>query len=349
MPHRFLSRSLVLAVLTLLETGIVRQPLAFGQRYGSDLPPELSVVEHGVAGIDAFAKAGGRFTGQKNEYGQSAAILAAQKSAEVIAAFVKAGGVFTEDQDKSGRTAAIYAVDCNIGRGTPNHHDESVQAIEAFARGGGSFSHAQDKNGSSAAIQVVSCPPEAIAAFARAGGQFGNEQTKEGYTAGMFALMHGADIVRAFSAAGGKFTSQHTTGWLTVNAIAAKAKPDVQQAYEEALRRQGGLVYLSTVDEFTALTTPEAIESFVKAGGHFDDRQDTLGMTPAMRAVQRGPDVLKAFAEYGGRFTTQQDRYGDTAETLTRIAGYGPELLAAYNDAVQKQGGLNNPHTEGRV
>src|SRR6266566_8957680 len=94
--HRFLSHSLVLAALTLLETG---QSLAFGQRYGSDLPPELSVVEHGVTGIDAFAKAGGRFTGQKNEYGQSAAMIVAQKSAEVIAAFVKAGRVFTEDQD----------------------------------------------------------------------------------------------------------------------------------------------------------------------------------------------------------------------------------------------------------
>ena len=341
MLHGFLSHSLVLVALTLFVTGTVGQPLAFGQRYGSDLPPELSVVEQGVARIDAFAKAGGRFTGQKNEYGQSAAMIAAQKSAEVITAFVKAGGVFTEDQDKGGRTAAIYAVDCNIGRGTPNHHDESVQAIEAFARVGGRFSGAQDERGYSAAIQVLSgCPPEAIAAFARAGGKFGNEQTKSGYTAGMYALMHGADIVRAFSAAGGKFTSQHTTGWLTVKDIAAKAKPDVQQAYEEALRRQGGLLYLSTEDEFTALTTPEAVESFVKAGGHFDDRQDSIGMTPAMRAVQHGPDVLKAFAAYGGRFTTQQDLYGDTAETLVRVAGYGPGLLAAYNDAVGKQGGL---------
>lgn len=339
--HRFLSHSLVLTGLILLETGTAGLSFTFGQRYGSDLPPELSVVEHGVTGIDAFAKAGGRFTGQKNEYGQSAAMIAAQKSAEVIAAFVKAGGVFTEDQDKGGRTAAIYAVDCNIGRGTSNHHDESVQAIEAFARGGGRFSNAQDKSGYSAAIQVLSgCPAEAIAAFARGGGRFGNEQTTSGYTAGMYALMAGADIVRAFSAAGGKFTSQHTTGWLTAKDIAAKSKPEVQQAYEEALRRQGGLVYVSTDNEFTALTTPEAIESFVKAGGHFDDQPDSLGMTPAMRAVQRGPDVLRAFAAYGGRFTTQQDFYGDTAETLIRVAGYGPELLAAYNDAVQKQGGL---------
>src|ERR1700723_3202110 len=125
--HRFLSHSLVLAALTLLETVTMGQSLAFGQRYGSDLPPELSVVEHGVAGIDAFAKAGGRFTGQKNAYGQTAAMIVAQKSAEEITAFVKAGGVFTEDQDTSGRTAAIYAVDCNLGRGTPNDHDESVQ------------------------------------------------------------------------------------------------------------------------------------------------------------------------------------------------------------------------------
>jgi hypothetical protein len=107
-PHRFLSHSLVLAALTLFETGIVGQPLAFGQRYGSDLPPELSVVEHGVAGIDAFAKAGGRFTGQKNAYGQTAAMMAAASNAGVMEAFARAGGTFTDDKDKEGRTAATF-------------------------------------------------------------------------------------------------------------------------------------------------------------------------------------------------------------------------------------------------
>jgi len=196
-PHRLLSHSVVLAVLTLLETGIVGQPLAFGQRYGSDLPPELSVVEHGVAGIDAFAKAGGRFTGQKNAWGQTAAMLAAGKSAAVMEAFVRAGGTFSDDKDKEGLTAAMYAVNCSLGRLGADHHDESIEAIAAFGRVGGKFTEEQDNSGETAAAHVISwCPVDAIAVFVRAGGHFDNQPTK-GYTAGMFAVQHGVEAIHA--------------------------------------------------------------------------------------------------------------------------------------------------------
>jgi len=202
-PHRFLSHSLVLAALILFETGIVGQPLALGQRYGSDLPPELSVVEHGVAGIDAFAKAGGRFTGQKNAYGQTAAMMAAASNAGVMEAFVRAGGTFTDDKDKEGRTAAMYAVNCNFGRRGGDHHDESIEAIAAFGRLGGKFTQEQDTSGETAAAHVISwCPVDAIAVFVRAGGHFDNQPTK-GYTAGMFAVQHGVEAIHAFVASGG--------------------------------------------------------------------------------------------------------------------------------------------------
>jgi ankyrin repeat protein len=338
-PHRFLSHSLVLAALTLFVAGTVGQPLAFGQRYGSDLPPELSVVEHGVAGIDAFAKAGGRFTGQKNAWGQTAAMLAAGKNAAVMEAFVRAGGTFGDDKDKEGLTAAMYAVNCSLGRLGANHHDESIEAIAAFGRLGGKFTEEQDNRGETAAAHVISgCPVDAIAVFVKAGGHFDNQPTR-GYTAGMFAAQHGVEAIHAFVAAGGKFDSQQPNGQ-TARDIAARAGQEVLKAYEDAVRQQGGLIYMSSDDEFSALKNPEAIESFVKAGGKFDYQTDKIGWTVGMRAVQRGPDVLKAFAAYGGKFTTQQDPHGETAETIARTAGYGPELLAAYNDAVQKQGGL---------
>src|ERR1700743_3158786 len=316
-PHRFRSHFVMLAGLTLLETGTAGQSLAFGQRYGSDLPPELSVVEHGVAGIDAFAKAGGRFTGQKNAYGQTAAMMAAASNAGVMEAFVRAGGTFTDDKDKEGRTAAMYAVNCNLGRRGGDHHDESIEAIAAFGRLGGKFTEEQDRTGESAAAHVISWwPVDGIAGFVRAGGHFDNQPPK-GYTAGMFAVQHGVEAIHAFVAAGGKFDSQQPNGQ-TERDIAGNAGQEVLKAYEDAVRQQGGLIYMSSDDEFSALKNPEAIESFVKAGGKFDDQTDKIGWEPAMRAVQRGPDVLKAFATYGGRFPTQQDPRGETAETLAR-------------------------------
>src|ERR1700736_2376972 len=150
--------------------------------------------------------------------------------------------------------------------------------------------------------------PGAIPAFIRAGGHFGYQQSKSGYTAGMDAVLTGSAAIRAFSAGGGKFTSQQQVSQQSAKDLAAEKGPEVLAAYEEAVKKQGGLMYVSTDTEFTAFRNPLALESFVKAGGHFDLQQDKDGWTPAMIAVTRGPAMLQMFADYGGKFTTQQDK-----------------------------------------
>ncbi len=358
MFKKLLSRSVLFAWLSLLMSEIMVGP-ALGQRpgrQGSDDPPELHAVWHGVQGIDAFVKAGEKFIGQKNEYGQTAAMLAAIRGLpEIVEAFLKAGGKFTEAKDKSGRTAAMYIVNLNSGPGSvdftkPVDYDARCRVIEIFSRVGGRFTDDRDVYGRTAAMDAVS-NPKVIAAFVKAGGRFTNQQDSSGYTAAMGAVMYEAENVRAFARAGGKFTSQSNAVGQTAEDIPAGRGSDpltpnrgrsVLDAYREAVRAQGGLIYISTDDEFTALRNPRAIESFVKSGKHFDNGPDKDGMTAAMLAIGKGPKTLEAFIAFGGKFTTQQNKNGETAAKIA--SNYNstryPGILDVYDEAVRKQGGL---------
>ncbi|MGO9324768.1 MAG: hypothetical protein ACLP07_09420 [Terracidiphilus sp.] len=314
-------------------------PPAACQIMGADTPPELAAVEHGVPGIEAFAQAGGKFTGQKNNAGQTAAMIAAIYGPDVIQAFCKAGGTFTSEKDRSGETAAMYVVEgANYCPGSQACNQLSA-TIAAFAACGGSFDDAQDNSGLTTAITILE-DPDAVPAFIKAGGRFGNQQTSTGFNAGMYAVMDGPASIRAFARSGGKFTSQETTGGETVADMAQSAGGDVLEAFQQSVEEQGGLVFLSSDDEFTATRNPEAIESFVRAGGHFDNEVNDRGLSAAMLAVMRGPKEVEAFAKFGGKFTTQEDRAGETSGDLARMM-VGP--LAAYNRAVRDQGGLITP------
>src|ERR1700753_1925545 len=101
--------SIFFATLCLCLAGNLSESLAAGQDlFGSDTPPpEVLAAFHGIKGIQAFVAAGGRFTGQKNANGQTAAMFVAANNAAAIEAFVNAGGKFTEDQDIDGKTAAM--------------------------------------------------------------------------------------------------------------------------------------------------------------------------------------------------------------------------------------------------
>jgi ankyrin repeat protein len=302
--------------------------------YGKENPPEILAVFDGPESLRAYMRAGGRITGQKNAFGQTAAMFAASGSAEVIQLFVAAGGKFTTDRDADGRTAAMYAV--STLRGTENERQRPA-AIAAFVKAGGVFTDDQDNRGSTAAMEVAGIPGE-VAAFVRAGGHFGNQQDSAGETAGMFAIFGGADAIRAFSAAGGKFTSQQNTRDESAKDIAARRGPEILAAYEEAVKNQGGLVYLSTDTEFTAFRNVLALESFIKSGGHFDFQRDNDGRTAAMIAAMKGPAIFRMFVDNGGKLTTQQDKQRNSIESLN--TSRDQELHAIYLEAVKRQGGL---------
>jgi hypothetical protein len=215
-------------------------------------PPELKAIFNGVQGIEDFARRGGRFTGEKNVLGQTAAMLSAGRGAKVIEAFSRAGGKFTQEIDNFRYTAAIYVVNGCNGENPPNRWYQSAADcpanIEAFARAGGKFVDGPDSASGMTPAMKVAMNPKAILAFAKAGGHFTNFRLPGQYTAAMYAAMHGADSIRAFSEAGGKFTTQKGPDGTAAN-IAAERGDDALQAYMEAVVRQGGLVHVSEEEE----------------------------------------------------------------------------------------------------
>ncbi len=299
---------------------------------GNGSPPELLAVFGGMRTLGPYVKAGGRFTGQKNAFGQTAAMLAASNSAEVIELFYRSGGRFTDDKDKEGRTAAFYAVDDRFHGSQKS--EERPDAIAAFIKFGGRFTDDEDRSGRTVASIVVKSPAD-IPAFLGAGGRFADDSHMTGYNVGMEALMSGVRSIEAFSSAGGKFNS-HQVNYKSAGEMATMRGGAVLEAYNKAIERQGGLVYISSDDERSALKSPLRIESFVKTGGRFDDRTDSLGQTVAMAAMWDGPVIAKAFLTFGGHLTTQQDKYGDTAEQYCRDIA----TKALFQEAVARQGGL---------
>ena len=126
------------------------------------------------------------------------------------------------------------------------------------------------------------------------------------------------------------------------------ARPDPNRgeatlvAYRAAVAQQGGLIYNSTDDEFTALKNPRSIEAFVKSGKHFDNTPDKDGNTAAMLAIEKGPRVLAAFVASGGKFTNQLNKKGESAATIAANTNFyaGKGVLEIYDAAVKRQGRL---------
>ena len=266
----------IFAMLHLLLAGSLVAAPAIGQSLvGNDAPPEVLAAFNGIETLRTYVRAGGKFTGQKNAGGQTAAMFVAGSGPEAIGLFVKAGGTFTEQADQSGFTAAMYAVQ-STRPGT----------IEAFVKAGGRFTNKSNEYGQSAATVVLQTPQN-IPAFVKNGGRFG-VHNKGGQVEGIIAVLFGVEAIQAFSAAGGKFTSEQEN-YESAESKATNLGPEVLEAYRQAVEKQGGLVYLSDDDEFSSLKNPLAIESFVKAGGHFDFRTDQNGWTIGMRRFTPDP------------------------------------------------------------
>jgi ankyrin repeat protein len=369
MRRKLFSLSVVLASLLLFMTEAMFEPSSLGQVQANNDPPELRAVRLGVPGIDAFVKAGGRFTGQKNSHGQTAAMLAAASTPEVIAAFRKAGGVFTEDKDNDGRSASVYLLELkpHPEPGVVHYRQERAKAVEAFARAGGRISNEFDKKGISPLVMLMN-NPVAICAYRRAAApddlhvSFSNRQE-------LMAVFNGVTGIQAFVASGGVFSSngddaRQSDAEMAANRTMTGSKPaqllavggaydesagdlaarkggDVFKAYTQAVNRQGGLEYFSGDDEYTALKNPRSIELFAKAGCQFDDRPKQNGLTAEMIAVMGGPSIVEAFSKYGGKFTNRLYSNGITSgELAAQEDPINAGLLIAYDAAVKRQGGL---------
>ncbi|MFC5863727.1 hypothetical protein ACFPT7_15575 [Acidicapsa dinghuensis] len=301
----------------------------------------MKAVEGGVSGIEAFARTGGRFIGQKNSGGQTAAMLAAASSPEVIAAFRKAGGTFTEEKDSSGHNAADYVLQVkpHPDPGAAQYYRERAKAIDAFAEAGGRFA-LQDGRVSTNTIVLLMQNPASLCAFRRAIGPDVDLRSSISNIQELMAVNGGATAIQAFAAAGHVFTSNNSLGESAAQ-LAARKGASVLQAYDSAVERQGGLEYISTDDEYSALRSPAAVESFAKAGCKFDDRPNRKGLTAEATAILHGAKVVEAFSEYGGKFTNRLTPQGLTAGDMARREELNSAgVLIAYRAALKRQGGL---------
>jgi ankyrin repeat protein len=288
----------------------------------------------GPGGISVTGVCNGHFISDFAPYliesSQSDEVKAAGRGKEGIEEFVKSGGKFTDRQDGYGLTSGMAAA------------WKGAEAINAFSRAGGKFSDQPTKHGDTAAILSVRSPDAtaAIPAFFKAGGRFSTKPNYAARTAAMFAAGGGPAIIQVFAAAGGKFTSQSDAAAWSAATLASAKGPEATEAYDRAITQQGGLIYISDDDEFSAVKNQSRIASFVGAGGRFDFRQNKQGLTAAMLAVSGGPEVIRAFAAAGGKFSDQHDENFNTAESM---ASREPGRLQAFLEAVKQQGGLVTP------
>ncbi len=304
--------------------------------------PELVAVEHGVSGIEAFVKAGGKFTGKKNERGQTAAMLAAASSPEVIEAFHEAGGVFTDDQDEDGKTAAFYLLQLKAhpGPGAVRYHLERAKAVESFVKAGGRFTEISDKKGLTPSTLVMD-DPVAICAYRKGLPPDADWRVGLGNRRELMAIVGGTAGIRAYVESGGVFTSLTDGAGKTAGDWATSKGGEVLAAYNEAVKREGGLEHVTSDDEYTALRSAQRVEAFVKAGCQFDDRPNTNGLRAEEMAILGGPKVVEAFSLHGGRFTNRLNSAGHSAADLAAQYDPGdPGVLKAYRAAVKRQGGL---------
>jgi len=312
-------------------------------------PPELVAIKLGVPGVKAFVKSGGRFTGQKNGRGQTAAMLAAASSPEVIEAFHNAGGVFNDDQDVDGKTAAIYllAIKPHPDPGAVPYELERARAVAAFVRSGGRFTEIRDKKGLTPSILAMN-HPVTICEYRKGLGPDSEFRAGLGNRQELIAVVGGPAAIRTFSESGGVFTSLTDSSGKTAGEWARSKGAEVLAAYNDAVKRQGGLEYVSGDDEYSALKNAQRIESFRKAGCMFDDRPNKSGLTAEVIAILGGPKVVEAFSLNGGRFTNRINSEGLTTGDLAARYDGGGGLLDAYRAAVKRQGGLtlNGPADE---
>ena len=97
-------------------------------------------------------------------------------------------------------------------------------------------------------------------------------------------------------------------------------------AYDEAVRVQGGLIYLSKDDEFSALANPARIASFVGAGNQFDYRRGEFGRTAGMRAAIAGAPGLVVEVD-GGVHELGSVRVRDVARESALVRFYCVRVL----------------------
>jgi len=187
-------------------------------------------VNPGRAAIDAFYAGGGHFTDQQNWYARTAAMYAVMNGPEAMKAFARAGGHFTDQEDKAGITAEIYAA-----LGGPD-------AIRAFAAAGGRFSDHVTSKGRSSELAVAAGSAEKITAFSESGGVFTDRKIAEGVTSATLASSAGAGEIQALA----NFGSDEATSSLFAKRKEELAARDVEaaRAYQEALKRQGGLRHI---------------------------------------------------------------------------------------------------------
>lgn len=305
-------------------------------------PAELVAVEHGVSGIEAFVKSGGKFNGEKNGRGQTAGMLAAASSPEVIEAFHKAGGVFTDNQDVDGKTAAIYLLELKShpAPGAVQYHLERARAVAAFVKAGGRFTDIRDKKGLTPSVLVMD-NPAALCAYRKGLGPDADFRVSMSNRRELIAVLGGPAAIRAFSESGEVFSSLTDGAQKTAADWAKEKGGQVLSAYIEAVKRQGGLEYVSVDDEYSALASPQKVESFAKVGCRFDDRPNKSGLRAEDIAILGGPKVVEAFSIHGGRFTNRTNAAGLTTGDLAERYDSGtPGLLTAYHAAVRRQGGL---------
>jgi hypothetical protein len=156
---------------------------------------QFSAAKQGAGAIKAFAAAGGIFTNDQDEHGNTAAHYVTHHWAAAIKPFVAAGGTFTDLQNENGLTVAHLVA---------NH---GSAAIKAFAEVGGKFNELQDERGLTAAhYAVIYCGPdsaETVKAFAAAGGTLTTPRDIFGKTAADYAANHrrGNGVTQAFMAA----------------------------------------------------------------------------------------------------------------------------------------------------
>jgi hypothetical protein len=314
---------------------------------------EYEAARTGAAAIQAFAKAGGRFTDKPNLDGLTSAMIAASRGSEAIQAFHEAGGRFTDWQNPKGYTAAMVAVIAG-----PN-------AIRAFARAGGKFTDQQDHHGMTSAMwaasrQDVGWPSsrmelkfaerflvgglinpggDAIQAFVASGGRFTDQQNNNvGQTVAMLAIFNSPEAVRVFAKAGGHFTGQKDKSGKTAEVYAVFRGAATIAAFAEA-----GGIFTDNPDpnsssEFNvALGTPEMITAYSKAGGLFRDRK--FGRwTSQMLASNKVEWEFQTYAALRGRPLTDDLK----APLRERFGARDIAAAQAYKEAVARQGGLRH-------
>jgi hypothetical protein len=126
---------------------------------------EYEAARIGAAAIQAFVKAGGKFTDKPNRDDLTSAMKAATSGPEAVETFQKAVRHWSDWQNTKGFTVAMGCSHCRT-------------RFQAFFESGGRFAEEQNNSGETAAMLAIDNGPEATKAYARAGGKFTEQESK---------------------------------------------------------------------------------------------------------------------------------------------------------------------------